>query len=144
MAGAFASEPRSASGLPGQDARRSCAAPTGDDFGLRAGGAGWGGPGLLIAKALTLGLLNSFDTPLRQSLIGSFVRRRDGYHPSRLLRIYIYGYRLRKVPTRERIRVSSPLHVTDESNTFGVGAQNDIDFPLDQRFVGKRFIIDQA
>ena len=38
---------------------------------------GWGGPGLLIAMALTLGLLNSFDTPLRQSLIGSFVGRRD-------------------------------------------------------------------
>jgi MFS family permease len=39
--------------------------------------AGWVGPGLLIAMALTLGLLNSFDTPLRQSLIGSFVGRRD-------------------------------------------------------------------
>lgn len=35
------------------------------------------GPGLLIAMALMLGLLNSFDTPLRQSLIGSFVGRRD-------------------------------------------------------------------
>lgn len=35
------------------------------------------GPGLLIAMALILGLLNSFDTPLRQSLIGSFVGRRD-------------------------------------------------------------------
>ena len=106
--------------------------------------AGLVGPVFLIAMSLTLGLLNSFDTPLRQSLIGSFVGRRDGYHPSLLLGIYIYGYRLGKVSTRERIRVSSLLHVTDESNTFGVGAQNDIDFPLDQRFVGKRFIIDQA
>ena len=35
------------------------------------------GPGLLIAMALMLGVLNSFDTPLRQSLIGSFVGRRD-------------------------------------------------------------------
>ena len=35
------------------------------------------GPVFLIAMALTLGLLNSFDTPLRQSLIGSFVGRRD-------------------------------------------------------------------
>ena len=35
------------------------------------------GPGLLIPMALTLGLLNSFDTPLRQSLIVSFVGRRD-------------------------------------------------------------------
>ena len=39
--------------------------------------AGLVGPGFLIAMALTLGLLNSFDTPLRQSLIGSFVGRRD-------------------------------------------------------------------
>ena len=35
------------------------------------------GPVFLIAMSLTLGLLNSFDTPLRQSLIGSFVGRRD-------------------------------------------------------------------
>ena len=35
------------------------------------------GPLFLILMALTLGLLNSFDTPLRQSLIASFVDRRD-------------------------------------------------------------------
>ena len=33
--------------------------------------------GFLILMSLTLGLLNSFDTPLRQSLIGSFIGRRD-------------------------------------------------------------------
>jgi MFS family permease len=37
----------------------------------------WVGPGFLISMALCLGLLNSFDTPLRQSLISSFVGRRD-------------------------------------------------------------------
>ena len=35
------------------------------------------GTGLIIAMSLALGVLNSFDTPLRQSLIGSFVGRRD-------------------------------------------------------------------
>jgi MFS family permease len=34
-------------------------------------------PTFLVAMALTLGVLNSFDTPLRQSLIGSFVGRRE-------------------------------------------------------------------
>ena len=34
-------------------------------------------PGLLIFMSLTLGLLNSFDTPLRQALINSFVGRRE-------------------------------------------------------------------
>ena len=33
--------------------------------------------GFLILMSLTLGLLNSFDTPLRQSLISSFIGRRD-------------------------------------------------------------------
>lgn len=37
----------------------------------------WIGPGLIIAMSLLLGVLNAFDTPLRQSLIGSFVARRD-------------------------------------------------------------------
>lgn len=37
----------------------------------------WIGPGLIIAMSLLLGVLNAFDTPLRQSLIGSFVGRRD-------------------------------------------------------------------
>ena len=35
------------------------------------------GPLFLILMSLTLGLLNSVDTPLRQSLIASFVGRRD-------------------------------------------------------------------
>lgn len=35
------------------------------------------GPGLILAMSLLLGLLNSFDTPLRQSLISSFVGSRD-------------------------------------------------------------------
>ncbi len=34
-------------------------------------------PGFLVFMSLTLGLLNSFDTPLRQSLINSFVGRRE-------------------------------------------------------------------
>lgn len=38
---------------------------------------GWIGPGFLIFMALSLGLLNSLDTPLRQSLISSFVGRRE-------------------------------------------------------------------
>jgi len=33
--------------------------------------------GFLIVMSLTLGILNSFEMPLRQSLIGSFVRRRE-------------------------------------------------------------------
>ena len=33
--------------------------------------------GFLILMSLTLGLINSFDTPLRQSLISSFIGRRD-------------------------------------------------------------------
>ncbi len=32
------------------------------------------GPGLIIAMSLTLGVLTSFDTPLRQSLISSFIK----------------------------------------------------------------------
>lgn len=35
------------------------------------------GPALIILMSLLLGLLNSFDTPLRQSLIGSFVGQRE-------------------------------------------------------------------
>ena len=35
------------------------------------------GTGFLILMSLTLGLLNSFDTPLRQALISSFVGRRE-------------------------------------------------------------------
>ncbi|PKO88552.1 MAG: MFS transporter [Betaproteobacteria bacterium HGW-Betaproteobacteria-12] len=38
--------------------------------------AGWISPGFIIAMALALGTLSSFDAPLRQSLIGSFVGRR--------------------------------------------------------------------
>ena len=38
---------------------------------------GWVGPGLLVSMALLLGVLNSFDTPLRQSLISVFVERRE-------------------------------------------------------------------
>jgi MFS family permease len=38
--------------------------------------AGWINPGFIIAMALLLGTLSSFDAPLRQSLIGSFVGRR--------------------------------------------------------------------
>jgi MFS family permease len=37
---------------------------------------GWIGSQLIIVMSLLLGLLNAFDTPLRQSLIGSFVRDR--------------------------------------------------------------------
>ena len=40
-------------------------------------GMGWVGPGLLVAMAVLLGVLNSFDTPLRQSLISVFVERRE-------------------------------------------------------------------
>jgi len=35
------------------------------------------GTGFLILMSLSLGLLNSFDTPLRQALISSFIGRRD-------------------------------------------------------------------
>jgi MFS family permease len=35
------------------------------------------GTSFIILMSLTLGILNSFDTPLRQSLIGSFVASRD-------------------------------------------------------------------
>lgn len=35
------------------------------------------GPVFLVAMSLLLGVLNSFDTPLRQSLIGNFVGRRE-------------------------------------------------------------------
>jgi MFS family permease len=38
---------------------------------------GWVGPGLLVLMAVLLGVLNSFDTPLRQSLISVFVARRE-------------------------------------------------------------------
>lgn len=37
----------------------------------------WVGPALLVAMAAVLGVLNSFDTPLRQSLISTFVDRRE-------------------------------------------------------------------
>lgn len=37
----------------------------------------WVNPPLLIGMALLLGVLNAFDTPLRQALIGSFVRQRE-------------------------------------------------------------------
>lgn len=37
----------------------------------------WIGPSLIVAMSLLLGVLNAFDTPLRQSLIGSFVGHRD-------------------------------------------------------------------
>ncbi|MDD2990711.1 MAG: MFS transporter [Zoogloea sp.] len=39
--------------------------------------AGWVGPRLLVGMAVLLGVLNSFDTPLRQSLISVFVARRE-------------------------------------------------------------------
>jgi MFS family permease len=39
--------------------------------------SGWIGTAFIIAMSLTLGILNSFDTPLRQSLIGSFVGSRE-------------------------------------------------------------------
>ena len=39
--------------------------------------AEWIGPGFIVVMALVLGTLSSFDAPLRQSLIGSFVGRRD-------------------------------------------------------------------
>lgn len=39
--------------------------------------AGWITPGLIVAMSLLLGVLNSFDMPLRQSLIASFVGRRE-------------------------------------------------------------------
>lgn len=39
--------------------------------------AGWINSGFIIAMALLLGILSSFDAPLRQSLIGSFVGSRD-------------------------------------------------------------------
>ena len=38
---------------------------------------GWIGPTLIVAMSLLLGVLNAFDTPLRQALIGSFVGSRD-------------------------------------------------------------------
>ena len=38
---------------------------------------GWVSPWLLVAMSGLLGVLNSFDAPLRQSLIGSFVGRRE-------------------------------------------------------------------
>ncbi len=34
-------------------------------------------PAFIVAMSLLLGVLNSFDTPLRQSMIGSFVERQD-------------------------------------------------------------------
>ncbi len=37
----------------------------------------WSGPALIVAMSLLLGVLNAFDTPLRQALIGSFVGSRD-------------------------------------------------------------------
>ena len=37
----------------------------------------WISPGFIICMALILGVLSSFDAPLRQSLIGSFVGSRD-------------------------------------------------------------------
>lgn len=37
----------------------------------------WIGPALIVGMSLLLGVLNAFDTPLRQSLIGSFVGSRD-------------------------------------------------------------------
>ncbi len=37
----------------------------------------WIGPTLIVAMSLLLGVLNAFDTPLRQALIGSFVGSRD-------------------------------------------------------------------
>jgi MFS family permease len=37
----------------------------------------WIGPTLIVAMSLLLGVLNAFDTPLRQSLIGSFVGSRE-------------------------------------------------------------------
>ncbi len=37
----------------------------------------WIGPTLIVAMSLLLGVLNAFDTPLRQSLIGSFVGGRE-------------------------------------------------------------------
>lgn len=37
----------------------------------------WITPSFILAMALCLGVLNSFDTPLRQSLIGSFVEKRE-------------------------------------------------------------------
>lgn len=39
--------------------------------------AAWINPAFIIAMALLLGTLSAFDTPLRQSLIGSFVGSRD-------------------------------------------------------------------
>ena len=39
--------------------------------------ADWIGTGFIILMALSLGVLSSFDAPLRQSLIGSFVGSRD-------------------------------------------------------------------
>ena len=38
---------------------------------------GWITPPLIVAMSLLLGVLNAFDTPLRQSLIGSFVGGRE-------------------------------------------------------------------
>ena len=49
------------------------------------------GPVFLIAMSLTLGLLNSFDTPLRQSLIGSFVGRRDDLPNALALNAMLFG-----------------------------------------------------
>lgn len=37
----------------------------------------WIGPPLIVGMSLLLGVLNAFDTPLRQSLIGSFVGSRE-------------------------------------------------------------------
>ncbi len=53
--------------------------------------AGLVGPVFLIAMSLTLGLLNSFDTPLRQSLIGSFVGRRDDLPNALALNAMLFG-----------------------------------------------------
>lgn len=39
--------------------------------------AGWIAPAFIVVMALLLGILSSFDAPLRQSLIGSFVGSRD-------------------------------------------------------------------
>lgn len=39
--------------------------------------AQWIGPGFIVVMALLLGVLSSFDGPLRQSLIGSFVEERN-------------------------------------------------------------------
>jgi MFS family permease len=40
-------------------------------------GSGWINTEFIVLMSLLLGVLNSFDTPLRQSLIGTFVARRE-------------------------------------------------------------------